>query len=179
MLSSVKVSWTRSAARSSASCASTSSFADGLGDGRETYLPPQRDQGEAALLALGDQGGRERRPATAELDEQARDLGVGEADREAGEPFVVVGQRDAGRHHQVAAAQQRPDVGQLGGVHPPDLPVQRTGAGEHHRVGAAHGGHLQHVGDREHADSLTGARPRFMTDRQVRHVPRAPVRMGP
>ena len=99
-------------------------FADGLGDGREAYLPPQRDQREAALLALGDQGGRERRPATAELDEQARGLGLGEADREAGEPFVVVGQRDAGRHHQVAAAQQRPDVGQLGGVHPPDLPVQ-------------------------------------------------------
>ncbi len=131
-------------------------LADGLGDGREPYLPAQRDQRESALLALLDQGGRQRRPAPAQLDEQAGRIGVHQAAHEPGQRLVVVGQRDAGRHHQVAAAQQRPDVGELGGVHPADLAVEQGGARQHLGVRAADGGHLQHVGDGQHSDIMTG-----------------------
>jgi hypothetical protein len=150
-------------------------FADRLGHGGEAHLAPQRHQREAAVLALRHQGGRQRRPAPTQLHEQPGRPGVGEAGREPGQPLVVRGERDAGRHHQVAAAQQRADVGQLGGVHPPDLPVEVVGAGQHLGVGAAHGGHLQHVADGEHPDSLPDSltvRDReYLTDRRAVAVP--------
>ena len=121
-------------------------LADGLRDGREPDLPAQRDQRQPALLALRRPG----RPAAPTTAGPARRPGRPRrtppgSPTNRGQRLVVVGQRDAGRQHQVAAAQQRADVGELGGVHPADLAVERRGAREHLGVRAADGGHLQHV----------------------------------
>ena len=126
-------------------------LADGLRDRREPRLAPQRHQREPAPLALVDQGGRQGRPPSAQLDHQAGRAGLHQAGDEPGQRLVVVAQRDAGRQHQVAAAQQRPDVGELGGVHPAHLAVELPGTGEDFRVGPAHRRHLEHVGHGEHA----------------------------
>ncbi len=173
MLSSVKVSCTRWAARSSASCSSTSrsptawaTAAKRTSRRRATSGRPRSSHWATSAAGSADQ----RRPSSTNRPGR---LGVREAGREPGEPLVVVGERDAGRHHQVAAAQQRADVGELGGVHPPDLPVQMVGAGQHLGVGAAHGRHLQHVADRQHLDSLTGRSRKFLTERRVATAPPA------
>ena len=59
-------------------------LADGLGDGREAYLSAQRHQWESPLLALVDQGGRQRRPAPAQLDHQSGRVGIHQAARRTG-----------------------------------------------------------------------------------------------
>ena len=125
-------------------------LADGLREGREPGLAAQRDQRQPGRLALLDDGVGQLLPTAAELDHQPDGVGLREAAHEPCEGGGVVRQGDAGREEQVAPAQQRSDVGELGGVHPPDGAGEPAVAGEHDRVGRAHGRHLQDVGDAQH-----------------------------
>ena len=136
---------------------------DDLREGREAHLAPQGDQRQPEVLAGRDHRGGDPLPAASELHEQAHRVGLGEAAHESREGLGVLRQRDARREQQVAAAQQRTDVGELGGVHPAHGAVQPPVSGQHLRVGAPDHGHLQHAGHRQHGAAATVSGPRGFT----------------
>ncbi len=114
----------------------------GLGDGDEAQLAAERDQRQPALLGGVHQGAGERvEVAPPELDDQAGHPDVVQFADVAGQALAVLGQRDAGGQHQLAAAEHPGDVRQLADVDPADRPLQVVGAG--HDLGQAAPHHLQ------------------------------------
>jgi hypothetical protein len=90
----------------------------GLGDRHERHLPLEGDEGEAAALGcLHEDPGHLRVPAD-QLDAQCAHTGRRQVLDVALQASVVVGKGDARRQQELAAAEQRGDVGHLGDVHP-------------------------------------------------------------
>jgi hypothetical protein len=122
---------------------------DGLGHVDEDRLPAEGDHREAQRLGGGEQGARETvAVAASHLDGEAGGADLHQLGHVGLEPGGLVGKRDAGGQHQLAAAQQVGHVDHLGHVHPPDPVVQPVRPGHHARLPSPYGIELQHVGER-------------------------------
>ncbi len=130
---------------------------DGLGDLDERHLAAQFHQRDRALLGGPHERGRQRpRVPAAKLDGQARHADVSQRRDVPGEFRGRVRQRDPGGEHQLAAAQQPPDVGQLDRVHPADGHVEPPGARHHVRRAAADDVEVKHLTQgKRHCGDLT------------------------
>ncbi len=137
-----------------------------LGDLDERHLAAQLHQRHRPRLGGGHQRGRQRPgvPA-AELDGQPRHADARQRRDVIGEPGRRLGQRDPGRQHQLAAAQQPSDVGQLERVHPADGHVEPPGPGHHVRGATADDLQVKHL--------TQGKRHRFVTLQHVRNLRRS------
>ena len=114
------------------------------------------DRASAAATSAGGSAAAYR---AAKLNDQARDAHLGQRRDVRGQLGRRLRQRDPGGEHELATAQQPPDIGQLKRVHPADRRVEPRGTRHHQRRAAlddvevkhlAHGqGHrivtLQHV----------------------------------
>ncbi len=84
----------------------------GLSDLDELGLPLQHDQRQPVVTGGRDQRGRQAPGvARAELDRQAADADRGKLGHIPAQPGRVVGQRDPGGQHELAAAQQVSGLG--------------------------------------------------------------------
>ncbi len=111
----------------------------GFGDLDELRLPLQHDQRQLMVGRGGDQRRRQApRIAGAELDPERADADRGQLGHVPAEAGRVVRQRDAGREHQLAAAQQMGSLRQLDHVHPAHRRAEPVAACEHPRGAAAH-----------------------------------------
>jgi hypothetical protein len=100
---------------------------------------------EGQALTLGDETIGDLAPSATELHHDTRGPGVGETHGERAQIVRLPGQRNTSREHQVTRAEQRADVDELGGVHPPDRTAERPVAGEHLRLGIARNRHVEEV----------------------------------
>jgi hypothetical protein len=136
-----------------------------LGDAHVPRLARERHQRQPVLLGRVDQrAGQLVAPVPDQLDHQAGGADPGQVGDVPGQRRAVVGQRDAGRQHQLAAAQQVRDVGDLGDVRPAHRRVQPGRARDDVRAALAQHRQREHLGDgRVHGSSRvtdpTGSRP--------------------
>ena len=108
----------------------------------------EHDQRQAVLLGgLDHLGGQLADEPAAQLDDQPGGADGGELGDVVGELARVVGQGDARGEHQLAAAQQLRDVGDLADVHPPHLGVEPVRARDDARATPANGFQNEDVGD--------------------------------
>ena len=145
-MSSVKVACTASDARSSANWASTIRACTCSVIVGEPRLAGELDEDEPDPLGRLDHRVGQPVEAPPRLDHHARDADVGEPLDVRREPGVVVREQDTGGEQQLAPAQQPGDVGDLGGVRPPDLPVEMGAARAYGGLAVAHGRQQQHLG---------------------------------
>jgi hypothetical protein len=122
---------------------------DGLGDPHELGRAVQLDQRQAE--PLGGLHHDRRYPGDvgpAQLDHQPAGAHLGQLRDEATQALVVAGQADPGRQDQLAAAQQRSDVGHLGDVHPAHRPVEAAFTGDDPGGAVANRVEGQHIPNR-------------------------------
>ncbi len=128
-----------------------------LGDLHERCLAGEHDDRQPVLLRRLDHDLRQlaHEPA-AQLNDQPGGADGGELADVVGELVGVFRQGHARGEHQLAAAEQLGDVGDLADVHPPHLGVEPVGARDHARAAPAHGLQSEDVGDGgEHGPSLS------------------------
>jgi hypothetical protein len=104
---------------------------DLLGDLDERHLPVQGDERQHPRLGLVDHGRGKLGKHLPELDDQPGDVAAGQF---ADEPALRAGagaEPHPGHQQQLAAAQQRRDVGHLARVNPANAPPQAAPAGQH------------------------------------------------
>ena len=123
-------------------------LADRLADLGEAHLAVEGHQRQAQPVARLHQRGGQRAPPAAQLDDESGGVAAVEALGEGGQLGGPVRQGDPGAQHQVSAAQQGGDVGQLGRVHPAHRPVEPGGPGDDLGIGDAQRPDLQDLRDR-------------------------------
>jgi hypothetical protein len=136
----------------------------GLGDLDELGLPLEHDQGQLMVTGRGDQGGGQAAGVPGpELDGQGADADRSQLGHVPAQASRVVGQGDAGREHQLTAAQQMGGLSQLDDMNPAHGSSQAVRAGQHPRAAAADrfkGQDLSH--GRQHEPASPPRRPGWL-----------------
>ena len=148
---------------------------DLLGDLDERHHTVELDDGEPAVVRLGDDLGGQLGQVRAEFHGEPRRVGRGEA-ADVRTTLRRVGRGDPrpADQDQLASAQERRDVEQLAGVHPPHEPRQPRPTGAHDRPRTGQARQLQDVVQRDGHDRVSQFPTRGHTERPLPTPPRTP-----